>query len=198
MKKNEPHIESELVLGLTKSDHSSFQLLFDYYSEALFMFALSYLKSRDTAEDLVQEVFLKIWNNRKSLRTDTCFRSYLFTIALNSIYKYLKKLAKLNEVKHDLLLDFSDSETVLNDHPDYQALVDKLNELVARMPERRRQVFIKKKFEGMSLKEIAEELDITPKTVEFHITEAMKFLKQEFEKFRVEGMIFFYLFIQGK
>jgi len=47
-------------------------------------------------------------------------------------------------------------------------------------------------------KEIAEELDITPKTVEFHITQAMRFLKQEFEKFRVEGMIFFYLFIQGK
>lgn len=198
MKKNEPHIESELIVGLTRSDHSSFQLLFDYYSEPLFMFALSYLKSKDTAEDLVQEVFLKIWNNRKSLRTDTCFRSYLFTIALNSIYKHLKKLAKLNEFKHDLLIDFSDSETDLNDHPDYQTLIDKLNELVSRMPERRRQVFTKKKFDGKSLKEIAEELDITPKTVEFHITEAMKFLKKEFEKFRVEGMIFFYLFIQGK
>jgi RNA polymerase sigma-70 factor (ECF subfamily) len=198
LNKKELHIESELIVGLRKSDHSSFQLLFDRYSEPLFMFALSYLKSRDTAEDLVQEVFLKIWNNRKSLRTDTCFRSYLFTIALNSIYKHLKKLAKLNEFKHDLLVDFSDSEIDLNDHSDYQALIDKLNELVSRMPERRRQVFTKKKFEGKSLKEIAEELDITPKTVEYHITEAMKFLKQEFEKFRIEGMVFFYLFIQGE
>ncbi|MDD4189789.1 MAG: sigma-70 family RNA polymerase sigma factor, partial [Mangrovibacterium sp.] len=74
----------------------------------------------------------------------------------------------------------------------------KLNELISRMPEKRRQVFIKKKFEGKSLKEIAEELDITPKTVEYHITEAMKFLKQEFEKFRMEGLVFFYLFIQAR
>jgi RNA polymerase sigma-70 factor (ECF subfamily) len=57
---------------------------------------------------------------------------------------------------------------------------------------------LKKKIEGKSLKEIAEELNITAKTVEYHITEAMKFLKQEFEKLRIEGMVFFYLFIQPR
>ena len=66
------------------------------------------------------------------------------------------------------------------------------------MPEKRRQVFIKKKIEGKSLKEIAEELSITSKTVEYHITEAMKFLKKEFEKHQVKGMIFFYLFMQKR
>jgi RNA polymerase sigma-70 factor (ECF subfamily) len=64
------------------------------------------------------------------------------------------------------------------------------------MPEKRRQVFIRKKLEEKSLKEIAAELDITVKTVEYHITEAMKFLKSEFEKLQVKGLIFFYLFLK--
>jgi len=198
LNKKKSHIESELVAGLRKGDHSCFQQLFDHYSGPLFKFALSYLKSGDTAEDVVQEVFLKIWNNRKDVRTDTSFRSYLFTIALNSVYKHFNKLTKLNELKHDLLIDFSNHQAEFDERADYQDLVDKLNELISRMPEKRRQVFIKKKFEGKSLKEIAEELDITPKTVEYHITEAMKFLKQEFEKFRMEGLVFFYLFIQAR
>ncbi|WP_394697582.1 RNA polymerase sigma factor [uncultured Sunxiuqinia sp.] len=59
--------------------------MFDHYSKILFQFSISYLKSKESAEEVVQEVFIKIWDNRKKLKTDTSFKSYLFTIALNSI-----------------------------------------------------------------------------------------------------------------
>jgi RNA polymerase sigma-70 factor (ECF subfamily) len=189
-------IDAELISRLKKDDHDSFRRLFDCYSQPLFRFSFSYLKSKEAAEDVVQEVFIKIWNHRNEIKNDTSFQSYLFTIALNAVRKYFNKLSRQNELKHDILLEFSENKSRFDDKPDYQSLLDKLDELVARMPEKRREVFIKKKIENKSLKEIAEECSITPKTVEYHITEAMKFLKTEFEKLQVKGIIFFHLFIQ--
>ena len=188
--------ESDLIIGLKNNDHDSFQKIFELYSNSLFKFSLSYLKSKEAAEDVVQEVFIKIWNNRKKIKTDTSFQSYLFTIALNIIRKSFNKLSKLNELKHGILIDFSNNKSNFDDNTDYQSLLDKLDELIKQMPEKRRQVFIKKKIEDKSLKEIAEELAITTKTVEYHITEAMRFLKQEFKKLHIHGLIFFHLFIR--
>jgi RNA polymerase sigma-70 factor (ECF subfamily) len=92
-------------------------------------------------------------------------------------------------------LDSSRLKSDFDDRSDYQILLDKLEELIKQMPEKRREVFIKKKFEEKSLKEISEELNITTKTVEYHITESMRFLKNEFEKLEAKGLIFFHLFI---
>ena len=192
------NIKDGLIAGLKKDNHDSFQKIFELYSKPLFQFSLSYLKSKEAAEDIVQEVFIKIWDNRKELKADTSFQSYLFTIALNAVRKHFNKLSRLNELKHDILIDFSKNKPEFDDSTDYQSLLDKLDELISRMPEKRRQVFIKKKIEEKSLKEISHELAITTKTVEYHITEAMKFLKQEFGKLQVKGMIFFHLFIQAK
>lgn len=196
MTNKKSNIDAELISRLKKDDHDSFQQLFDRYSHTLFRFSFCYLKSKEAAEDVVQEVFMKIWNRRSEIKNDTSFQSYLFTIALNAVRKHFNKLSRQNELKHDILLEFSESKSRFDANPDYQSMLDKLDELVARMPEKRREVFIKKKIENKSLKEIAEECSITAKTVEYHITEAMKFLKTEFEKLHVNGFIFFHLFIQ--
>ena len=189
-------IESGLLKELKKGDHEAFKKIFERYSNQLYRFSLSYLKSKEAAEDIVQEVFFRIWNNRKEIKTDTSFQSYLFMIALNSIRKYFNKLSRVNELKHEILIDFSCAKPEFDDQSDYQALLRKLNELIKQMPEKRREVFVKKKIEEKSLKEISEELNITTKTVEYHISEAMKFLKKEFEKHQIQGLIFFYLFVR--
>lgn len=195
MQKKKLNTESKLIIGLKKNDHDSFQQLFDHYSKPLYNFSLSYLKSKEAAEDVVQEVFIKIWNNKKDIKQNTSFKSYLFTIALNLIRKQFNKLSKKNELKHEILNNFSENKHEFDDNLNYQDLLDKLDELVDQMPEKRRQVFVKKKFEEKTLKEISAELSITSKTVEYHITEGMKFLKREFENLKLEGIIFFHLFI---
>jgi len=187
--------ESELINGLKKNNHDSFQKLFEYYSKPLFKFAFSYLKSKEAAEDVVQDVFFKIWNNRKKIKTGTSFQSYIFTITLNAVRNHFNKLSAINELKHNILIDITNSKSELDTDINYQLITDKLDELISRMPEKRREVFIKKKMENKSLKEIAEELVITTKTVEYHITEGMKYLKLEFEKLQINGLIFFLLFI---
>ena len=191
-------LDSKLLAEFKRGDHASFERIFEFYSHSLFQFSFSYLKSKEAAEDVVQEVFLKIWDNRQEIRNDTSFRSYLFTIALNAIRKQFNKLSKVNEIKHGILFELSTQKSDFDDRNDYQELLDTLHKIIGKMPEKRQQVFIKKKLEEKSLKEIADELQIDPKTVEYHITEAMKFLKKEFEKLRIKGMIFFHLFLGGK
>ena len=179
---NKPYNEFKLISGLKRGNHASFKKLFERYSKPIYQFSFNYLKSKEAAEDIVQEVFIKIWNNRKKLRTDSSFQSYLFTIALNVIRKHFNNLSRRNKIKHDILINFSNSIVDFDDRLDYQILLNKLDDLISKMPETRKQVFIKKKIEEKTLKEVAEEFDITTKTVEYHITKAMKFLKSEFEK----------------
>lgn len=186
-----------LVKGLKNGDHSSFKELFQKYSIPLFHFSLSYLKSENVAEDIVQEVFTKIWENRYNLKSHTSFKSYLFTIALNAIRKQFNKLSKENKAKHDILIDFSEKPESFDDDTNYEFLHKKLNELIQNMPPKRKIVFVKRKIEGKSIKEIAKELELSPKTVERHITQAMHYLKDEFKKFRIDGLIFFTLFIKN-
>ncbi|MEL7585837.1 MAG: RNA polymerase sigma-70 factor [Prolixibacteraceae bacterium] len=189
-------LESGILKELKKGDHAAFERVFEHYSKQLYLFSLSYLKSKDAAEDIVQEVFFKLWSNRASIKTDTSFQSYLFTIALNAVRLHFNKSAKLNEVRHDILIGFSNQKQDFDSQGDYQILLDKLDALIGQMPEKRRVVFIKKKIEGKTMKEIAEELGIAVKTVEFHLAEAMKFLKTGFEKYETQGLVFFYLFVQ--
>lgn len=188
-------IESKILKELKNGDHAAFEEIFKRYSKQLYQFSLSYLKSEQAAEDIIQEVFIKIWSNRKDIKTDSSFQSYLFTITLNSVRKYFNQLSRLNELKHDILFDTTEFKLDFDNRSDYQLMLDYLDEFIRQMPEKRREVFIKKKIEEKSLKEISEELNITTKTVEYHITEAMRFLKSEFEKLNIRGLIFFSLFI---
>ena len=187
--------ESILLSNLKNGDHAAFEKLFEQYSDRLYQFSLKYLKSKEIAEDIVQEVFLKVWRNREIMRIDSSLQAYLFKITLNAVRKYFNDLTKTNECKHDLLLDLSKNRKNLDEFPDYQNLLDKLQSFIDNMPERRRVAFVKKKVEGKSLKEISAEMEITTKAVEYHITEAMKYLKSQFEELKIQGLIFFHLFL---
>ena len=191
---NNLHIESLLVKGVKEDNHTSFKALFDTYSASLFAFSFSYLKSTEMAEDVVQEVFEKVWNNRRQLRANTSFQAYLFTIALNTIRKHFNKLAREKEVEYDIFKEFTALKN-LDDRNDFEELEQMLYSLIDEMPAKRKQVFELRKLEGKSLKEIASELNVTSKTVEYHITEAMKFLRKEFEKQGVKGIVFFHIFV---
>lgn len=187
--------ERAILEEFKKGNHDAFAEIFEHYSKSLFQFSLGYLKSKEAAEDIVQEVFIKIWNSRRNIKTNTSFQSYLFKITLNSVRRYFNQLSRFNDLKHDILVESVDTKSDFYDRTDYQFMLDKLDEFIKRMPEKRREVFNLKKLEGKSLKEISEELNITTKTVEYHITEAMHFLKTEFEKLQIRGVIFFHLFI---
>jgi RNA polymerase sigma-70 factor (family 1) len=196
LKPNNLQTEQEMIALLQKGSMSAFEGLFEQYSQKLYRFSFSYLKSESESKDVVQEVFLKIWENRADLKTGTSFQSYLFTIAFNSIRKNFNKKTRQNQFHTDLFDFLSIDNSSLENHPDYEALLSKLDMLIDQMPARRKEIFLKRKKEGKSVRDIADSMNISPKTVENQITEAMNYLKKEFDKDRISGMLFFYIFLE--
>ena len=194
MQKDQSHTEQELISLLRGGSQFAFERLFANYSQKLYRFSLSYLKSETEAEEIVQDVFLKLWENRHHLKSETSFQSYLFTIAFNAIRKHFNRKSRDEKYAADILEFLASENTSIETNPDYELLAAKLEQLIGQMPDRRKEIFMKRKKEGMSVREIAMAMDISPKTVENQITEAMHFLKKEFEKDRILGLIFLCIF----
>ncbi|WP_430973841.1 RNA polymerase sigma factor [Sunxiuqinia rutila] len=191
-------IDSELLLSLQKGDHSAFEKLFLKYGQKLFVFAVSYLKQESEAEEIVQEVFMKVWKNRERLKTDTSFQSYLFTIAYNSIKKSFNRKAQVDQFKEELIDQLDSGRDPIDFENNYQLVIQRLDQFIAEMPERRKNVFVQRKKHGKSLVEIANELGISVKTVENQITEAMKYLKRRFAEDFPGDLLFFSLFLRSR
>lgn len=195
MQREQSHTEQQLVSLLRGGSQFAFERLFESYSQKLYRFSLSYLKIETEAEEVVQDVFLKLWENRKQLKSDTSFQSYVFTIAFNAIRKHFNRKSRKEQYATEILESLASDHTSIETNPDYERLVAKLDQCIGQMPERRKEIFIKRKKEGLSVHDIALGMNISPKTVENQITEAMNFLKKEFEKDRITGLLFFYVFM---
>ena len=188
-------IEQELILALKSGSINAFKSLFDNYSQKLYRFSLAYLKSETEAEDIVQDVFLKIWENRMSLKAGTSFQSYLFTIAFNSNQKNFNKRVRNDKFKLDLFEWLASDNLSMEDQINFELLLKKLELLIDQMPIRRKEIFLKRKKEGKSVQSIALEMGISEKTVENQITEAMNSLRKSFKNERFSGNSFYLMFI---
>jgi RNA polymerase sigma-70 factor (family 1) len=184
--------EQQLVKSLSKGNLLAFNTLYKEYSNRLYRFALGYLKSEAEAEELVQEVFTIIWDKRTDLKEELSFKSFLFTIAFNIIRKHFRTKSYLSEYFKTGTGDDLDNQT--SQKVTYDSLYQYINELVNQLPERRKKIFIKSRFEGLSIKEISEELKISHKTVENQLTDALKFLRTNLNKENLSVILFFMLF----
>lgn len=187
-----PPLDSELVKALSNGDIKAFNKLFQLYGNRLFRFALGYMKSESDAEELVQDVFLKVWERRFELKDNLSFKAYIFTIAFNIIRKHFLKKALTNkyfEQQNIENIDISAIQTI-----DTLSTRKLLDHIIDQMPPRRKTVFIKSRIEGFSVKEIAQELGTSPKTVENQLGEALKYVRKHLGKENFANLVFFFLF----
>jgi RNA polymerase sigma-70 factor (ECF subfamily) len=185
--------ESLLVYNLSKGNLLAFNTLFKEYSGRLYRFAFGYLKSEPEAEELVQEVFTIIWEKRADLKKELSFKSFLFAIAFNIIRKHFRTKAYLSEYLKTGISDDMDMQT--SQKITYDSLHQYITELVNQLPLGRKEIFIKSRFEGHSIKEIAEEMKISHKTVENQLTDALKFIRTNLNMENIPVILFFILFI---
>jgi RNA polymerase sigma-70 factor (family 1) len=185
--------ESLLVKSLSKGNLLAFNTLYSEYSGRLYRFAAGYLKSGEEAEELVQEVFTIIWERRHELKEELSFKSFLFTIAFNIIRKHFRTRAYLTEYLINEKGDDLDMKT--SQDITYNSLYQYINELVNQLPPKRREIFIKSRFEGLTIKEISEKLNISHKTVENQLTDALRFIRTNLNKESISLILFFSLFI---
>jgi RNA polymerase sigma-70 factor (family 1) len=186
--------DEELVEKLRKGDLEAFDAVFEKYGNRLFGFALKYLRSKEEAEGLVQDVFLKIWENRKKLKKDSLLKSYLFTISYHNICKIFRKKQLHGKLSEEIGL-VSDISVDTEEQIDYDFTLEQIEHLIEQLPPKQKIIFLKSRKEGKSTREIAEELHIAPGTVDNHISAAIKFLRKHVSGNNLALLLFFAVFL---
>ncbi|MGQ8336140.1 RNA polymerase sigma-70 factor [Sunxiuqinia sp. A32] len=182
MKLKEHTQELFLFEEMKKGKEYSFDFFFNYYYPGLCVYAQNLISlSEDDAKNVVQDVFLKFWNDRMKISIETSVRAYLFVSVKNKCLDFLKKNKmhfKLNEEIAGLeIADNSLDTFVLSE------LEELFSHSLNKLPERCRKVFELSRFKGLKNREIAVELNISEKTVENQMTKALRFLKTELKEY---------------
>ena len=191
--------DTYLVSLLRKDNKQAYKTLFEKYGTRLYLFALKYLKEKEDAKDLLNEVFLTLWENRQNLKTNSSLKAYLFTIAYNNIrQRFLKKIREEKYVQifaDEYLGDSSKGEEQL----DYPLFLEKLNRIIDMLPPRRKQILLLSYKEELKNHEIAEKLGLSDHHVKKQLVIARKFVVDKVrEDSGLAGILFLYLFMGQK
>ena len=166
-----------IIAQVAGGDQLAFRKLFDVYRNKVFTYAIRYLKSREQAEEIVQNVFLKIWLKRDSLIEIKNFGGYLRTVTNNATLDALKKRASEYKHKNESLQEWSDLDNATEEAIFSKDAQSYVNQALDKLPKQQRLVYQMCHIEGLKQKEVAERLNISPLTVKVHLREAIKGLK---------------------
>lgn len=185
---------NNLFRQIKLNDKDAINSIFQAYSKRLYNFAFAYLKTEGDSKDVVQDVFVSLWYNRNNLKENTNLEAYLFTITKNSVISvFRKKITEKTYLNH--LRETAIFQHVENDEQyDYEYLSSMIKDLIEQLPEQRKLVFKLSKEKELSNKAIAEELNISVKTVEDHITKARRFLRSRLTNHGLIAVLFFEIF----
>ena len=174
--------DSELVEKLQKGDVNAFDQVYLKYAERLYAFSLKYLNSKEECEELVQSVFLKVWENQKRLKSDTSFKSFLFTIAYNEICNLFRQRSYLRKFIEKSLISNHEASGETEAQIDALFVQEQVNRIIAKLPGKQRIIFVKSRQEGKSTKDIANELGLSEGTVDNYLSESLKFIRKQLEE----------------
>ena len=175
--------EGKWVVALSAGDFNAFNILYEKYHQALYFFALKLSKNQHEAEELVQSVFVTVWETRQAIDSEKSFSAYLFSIARNRFYDMLRKrviescyadyiFQQNNLITNDLEKEIEDNE-----------INEIINKLLQQVPERRLEIFRLSREENLSYKQIAQKLQISENTVDTQIRHVLNFLRKELPKY---------------
>ncbi len=165
--------------AIQQGDKVAFELLFTQYHEKLYFFILKKTDSQYLAEETVQETFIKLWEYRSSLKAGIPISAQLFRIAQTTLIDLIRKQQSVQKLKAGSLLLHSDhvSSHTVTERMETTELNKKLWSAIEQMPPVRKKVFVLSRINGLSYKQIADELSLSVKTVENHLSIALKKLR---------------------
>ena len=177
MKKNSKNIEREIVEKVAKGDHQAFRIVFDQYKDVLYGYSYKLTKSTVLAEEAVQEVFLKFWQNRRDLNPDLSVKAYLYKITKNHLFNMLRNAVYDHKLKQQLFYNRQNTHYSIEDQLVYHDLETIKNKAIANLPPKMQQIFQMSRIQGLSHQEIAHQLGISQHTVKDQIVKALKSIK---------------------
>ena len=171
-----------LIEKMKTGDRESFNEIFSHYYTPLLKFCIRYVGDADTAAEIVQDLFVKLWAGREKLSFTSGFQPYMMRSVRNAALTYINKERAHAEVNERIFSGDSDdndpSETLQSNN-----LEATYRQVLASMPEKRREVFLASRFEGLKYNEIAKKLNVSPKTVEAHMSAAIKQLREGLKEY---------------
>ena len=183
-----------MVSRLQHKDIEAFDLIYNKYASKLYSFGLKYLKSSTEAEELVQTVFLKVWENATSLKKELSFKSYIFTIAYNHICKLFRNRYYWRRFAEYSLTEKSAESPDIEEDISYQSVLERVKSIVEKLPEKQRIIFLRSKIEGKSTKDIARELNLSQGTVNNYISYILKYIRINIHEGDIALLLFFSIF----
>ncbi|MFA8300653.1 MAG: RNA polymerase sigma-70 factor [Hyphomicrobiales bacterium] len=183
----------ELIIDQFKSgDVKAYENMFKHYYSALCLFAMKHLHSEEQSEEIVQDLFCKLWENREDMEITVSLKSYLYGAVRLNCLRYLKT-KELHRSHHKIMM-IENSEAVDDNHIERNELQANILKAISELPEQRRKIFELSRFEQLKYKEIAEKLSLSPKTVENQMGKALKFLREHLKDHLPTIVFIIYLF----
>ena len=183
----------EIIKLLKKGDRVAFYNIYEWYCKRLYGFVWRYVKIEEDADEIVQDVFLKIWETRSKIDIYSSFESFLFTITYNTTISLLRK--RVNEKK------YLNSLQIISEAPDitnelyFTELSEQVNDLLDKLTPRQKEIFLLSRKEGLTQEEIAKKLNISLNTVKKHMTNSLSFLKSHIDSNLIVSVFFVSIFI---
>ena len=191
------NITPELLTRLKNGDVLAFDRIYELYSHKLYSFVFRILKNESEAADIVQEVFVKIWESRDKLGDYKLLNSYIFTIAYNFSISLIRKRISSNKY-----LERLKNSSVIVTAPaiiseiEFNELNVQVERLISQLPERQKQVYLLHRENGLTYSEIANQMGISKNTVENHMVKALKYLRENMDNSLLINLLFVTLFLQ--
>lgn len=185
--------EKELLAKIAAGDEQAFKKLFDLYKERFYSVALKMTRSDEVAEDIVQDVFMKIWNKRGRLVDIDNPSSYFFTAVYRRIYHHYRKIAlekKLLQVAPPVKGSVNTTDEMVLAHESNKLI----SQAISKLPPQQQLVFKLSKQEGLSRNDVARQLHISPNTVKNHLADALKFIRTFIRNSNPAFLIILWLF----
>ncbi len=171
-----------LLIKLKNGDATAFEEIYNQYRSKIYTYALKLSKSTVVAEEIVQEVFIKIWQKREQLNPELHFGAYLKKITLNHVLNHLKKVAREKTLQDELFNYLSLIRSNAEDSLLEKELLKTYEEAIAQLPPQKKIIYQLSRNEELSHDEIAKKLNISKNTVKNHMVEATKFIRNYVSK----------------
>lgn len=157
--------DSELVFLLKKKDHAAFTEIYNRYWRILFIHAFKILKDEGEASDVVQDIFATFWNRAEQWQLESTLKAYLYTAVRNRCLKVIAKDSRKEAFVEELVSAFKEGINTTDEDFNFREFVRLLEEEIKQLPPRMQQVYIKSREEGLTHKQIAEEMGIAENSV---------------------------------
>lgn len=169
--------EEEIIIRLKEKDEKCVRMMFDNYYHALCVYALKYLSSLEDAEDVVQNIFVSFWENKRGNEFEGSLRSYLFGAVAKASLKFLERNGRVVFDDVELHVNQFLEETAWYEDEELNILKAKLQQEIGRLPEKSREVFNAIVLENLTYKQVADRYHISLNTVKTHYSHALKKLR---------------------